>query len=149
MFTHRMGIPISRRKGLYLTGLVVLTPAIVAAAVFFFMKRRNDPARMQEALRAAWDEIRKVLSSSLMQADMDGPRPDFSAKLDGGVTVVAYTVSNRSDHEYKDIVLNGLTLGKVEPREESTLPIKIAALAPGAGGPDDEHGHAGRPVRTP
>jgi hypothetical protein len=41
-------------------------------------------------------------------------------------------VSNRSDHSYKDIVLKGLTLGKIEPREQSSLPIKIAALVPGA-----------------
>ena len=87
---------------------------------------------MQEALGAASDEIGKVLSSGLMQADMSGPRLDFSARLDGNVTVVAYTVSNRSDHSYKDVVLKGLTLGKVEPREQSSLPIKIAVLAPGA-----------------
>ena len=44
MFTRRTGIPISRRKKLSVTGLAVLTLAIAAAAVFFFVKQRNDRA---------------------------------------------------------------------------------------------------------
>jgi hypothetical protein len=133
LFTHPLGIPISRRKWLFLAGLASLTLAIVAAAaVFLLIARRNDQALVQEAIGAASDDIGQVLSSGPMQADLTGPRLDFSARLDGDVTVVAFTVTKRSDNSYRDVVLNGPTLGKVEPRERSTLPIKIATLGPGA-----------------
>ncbi len=105
---------------------------MAAAAVFLFMKRWNDQALVQEAIGAASGDIGTVLSSGPLQADLTGPRLDFSARLDGDVTVVAFTVSSRSDNSYRDVVLNGLTLGKVEPRERSTLPIKIGALGPAA-----------------
>ena len=44
MFTRRTGIPISRRKKLSVTGLAVLTLAIAAAAVFFFVSNGTTGA---------------------------------------------------------------------------------------------------------
>jgi hypothetical protein len=60
------------------------------------------------------------------------PGLDYRVSLDGDVTTVTFTITNRSTSLCKELTCDGFTLGKIAPREKATLPIKVAELAPKA-----------------
>ena len=124
-----------RRHLLIIAGIGVLALGAVVAG--FWFKRQRE--LQIEALGIASQEFGKAISRAMVDADMSGPDLDWRVKLDGDATNVTFTVSNRKPTSYKNIVLEGFVLGKQEPREKATLPVKIAELAPGASHTFDLH----------
>jgi hypothetical protein len=117
----------NRRNSLIVTAIAVL--ALGTVFVLRQMQKRRELER--EALRIASEQLKKTLSNTMTAVDL-GAHLDCLAKLDGDATTVTFTVSNRSSNTYRDMILQGFTLGKTEPREKATLPVRIAELAPGA-----------------
>lgn len=121
---------IKRRNGLIVAGTALLALTIAAVLIGHVIKQRREFER--EALRIASDQLGKSFAIGMAGVDPGGPHLDCLAKLDGDVTNVTFTISNRASALYKVVIFQGFTLGKVQPREKATLPVKIAQLAPGA-----------------
>jgi hypothetical protein len=119
-----------RRNGLIVPGTALLALTIAAVVIAHGIKQRRELER--EALRIVSEQLNKSFAIGMADVDTSGPHLDCRAKLDGDITSVTFTISNRASNLYKDIIFQGFTLGKVQPREKATLPVKIAELAPGA-----------------
>jgi hypothetical protein len=117
------------RNGLIVAGTALLALTIGAVLIAHVIKQRREFER--EALRIASEQLSKSFAVGMADVDINGPHLDCLAKLDGDVTTVTITISNRATTLYKEVIFQGFTLGKVEPREKATLPVKIAELAPG------------------
>jgi hypothetical protein len=118
-----------RRNGLIVAGTALLAVTIGAVLIAHVIKQRREVER--EALRIASEQLSKTFAIGMADFDPSGPHLDCRAKLDGDVTTVTFTISNRASTLYKDVVFQGFTLEKFQPREKATLPVKIAELAPG------------------
>jgi hypothetical protein len=130
----------NRRNAFIIAGIAVFGLAVLAlGAVLATQWINRQRERQIEAIRHASGEFGKAISDAMASADMNGPDLDWRVKLDGDETIVTFTVSNRKPTAYKDVVLEGFVLGKKAPRENATLPMKIAELAPGASHSFDLH----------
>jgi hypothetical protein len=118
-----------RRNGLIVAGTALLALTIGAVLIARVIKQRRELER--EALRIASEHLNKSFAIGMADFDPSGPHLDCLAKLDGDVTNVTYSISNRGSNLYRDVDFQGFTLGNVQPREKATLPVKISELAPG------------------
>jgi hypothetical protein len=121
-----------KRRSVLLFVVVVIA---LAGAGWIYVAHRNEQARqanrdLQKGIEAATKQLRAVAKN--MGDTTLGPSLDWRVNLDGDVTTITITATNRSTGLFKDLVYDGFALGKVAPREKETLPIKIAELAPKA-----------------
>jgi hypothetical protein len=119
-----------RRNGLIVAGTALLALTVGVVLIVRVIQARREFER--EALRIASEQLSNSFAIGMADFDPGGPHLDCLAKLDGDVTNVTFTISNRATTWYNDVIFQGFTLGKVEPREKTALPVKIAELAPGA-----------------
>jgi hypothetical protein len=118
-----------RRTAIIVTAIAALVIAL--GAIFVLHQTRQRRGLERQALEIASARLNQTLSTAMAHLDINGPHLEARAKLDGDVTTVTFTISNRTPNLYKEIRFHGLTLGKMEPREKAALPVEIAELAPG------------------
>jgi hypothetical protein len=119
-----------RRNMLIVAGLAGFV--FLALGGFLVYRQIEQQREVAEAMRLATAQLSKSASAIWANADMTGPNLEWLATLDGDVTTLTFTISNRTSNMYKNISFQGFALGKIEPREKATLPVTIAELAPGA-----------------
>jgi hypothetical protein len=118
-----------RRAWLGLGSLVSIA-ILSGVAIFFVLQARERQQRaILDAIGIASGEFGKTLTESF---SMQNLTLDRLAKLDGVVTSLTLTFTNPGPRGIKNIVIEGLTLGREQPRERGELPLRISGLAPGA-----------------
>jgi hypothetical protein len=109
--------------------VTVLLAALAAGAFRMVIERQRAKAQMAQALAQA--TAATATANAMNNIDMNGPKFEWTARLAGDETTVTFTLLGSDKVRYKDIVLEGLTLGGIAPREQATLPIRVADLPAG------------------
>ena len=82
-----------RHHGIIVAGTAILALATGAVLIAHVIKQRRELER--EALRIASEQLSKSISIGMPDIDAIGPQLDCVAKLDGDVTNVTFTITNR------------------------------------------------------
>jgi hypothetical protein len=93
---------------------------------------RERQRAAQEALNVGIQDFGAIFADGMKGMVSSNLNIDRIARLEGDVTSLTLTITNPGPRPMKDVVIEGITLDKAEPRERDRFPVRIPELAAGA-----------------